>query len=124
MGVGRGDDSSCGENEGRKGRIPGGEAAGKNRGYEREESREGNETRRKSEREKRNDERRWGPKKKEETVQAKITGRVKKDDRRGEDARGETKRSERDEGEIGLLGLGIGAAPAIRGLFHPYLPRR
>lgn len=26
----------------------------------------------------------------------------------------------RDEGEIGLLGLAIGAAPAIRGLFHPY----
>lgn len=26
-----------------------------------------------------------------------------------------------EEGEIGLLGLGIGAAPAIRGLFHPYL---
>lgn len=27
----------------------------------------------------------------------------------------------RGEGEIGLLGLAIGAAPAIRGLFHPYL---
>lgn len=27
----------------------------------------------------------------------------------------------RSEGEIGLLGLAIGAAPAIRGLFHPYL---
>lgn len=38
--------------------------------------------------------------------------------RRGRSGR---KRSERDEGEIGLLGLGIGAAPAIRGLFHPYL---
>lgn len=27
----------------------------------------------------------------------------------------------RGEGEIGLLGLDVGAAPAIRGLFHPSL---
>ena len=59
--------------------------------------------------------------KKERTAEAKITRWVEKDDRLGEDARGGTKRSERDVGEIGLLGLGIGAAPAIRGLFHPYL---
>lgn len=44
--------------------------------------------------------------------------RKRKRKRRGRSGR---KRSERDEGEIGLLGLGIGAAPAIRGLFHPYL---
>ena len=59
--------------------------------------------------------------KKERTAEAKITRWVEEDDRLGEDARGGTKRSERDVGEIGLLGLGIGAAPAIRGLFHPYL---